>query len=130
MRNRLLLSSSVLALLTACGGVPKQRFVFDAIDVSENARPCLVVVNDDWAGAVESNHFVNVADDDELALDIEFPTAEVVVTMAPVLVENGKVTKAPKSRKEARDYSGFLEELRKVRMRDPQRQLFILPKKS
>jgi hypothetical protein len=42
----------VLAVLAACGGVPKQRFKFDAIDVAENPRPCLVVVNDDFGQAV------------------------------------------------------------------------------
>jgi hypothetical protein len=130
MSTRLLLSMSVLAVLAACGGVPKQRFKFDAIDVAENPRPCLVVVNDDWAAAAEKNQVVNVADDDELVLEIEFPSAETVVTMAPLTVENGKVVRMPKSRKDARDYSGFVEELRKLRLRDPERQLFILPRKS
>lgn len=130
MTARILLSSSALVLLTACGGVPKQRFVFDAIDVATNPRPCLVVVNDDWATAAEKSHVVNVSEDDELALEIEFPSAEVVVTMAPVLVENGQITRVPKSRKEAREYSGFVEELRKLRLRDPSRQLFILTRKT
>jgi hypothetical protein len=116
MSTRLLLSSSVLTVLAACGSVPKQRFVFDAIDVAENPRPCLVVVND--------------AEDDELVIEIEFPSAETVVTMAPLTVENGKVVRMPKSRKDARDYSGFVEELRKLRLRDPERQLFVLPRKS
>lgn len=130
MSTRLLLSSSVLTVLAACGSVPKQRFVFDAIDVAENPRPCLVVVNDDWAAAAEKNQVVNVAEDDELVLEIEFPSAETVVTMAPLTVENGKVVRMPKSRKDARDYSGFVEELRKLRLRDPERQLFVLPRKS
>jgi hypothetical protein len=50
--------------------------------------------------------------------------------MAPLTVENGKVVRMPKSRKDARDYSGFVEELRKLRLRDPERQLFVLPRKS
>lgn len=130
MTLRLLLSSFGLAMLAACGGVPKQRFVFDAIDVSEGPRPCLVVVNDDWTTAAEKGHVVNVANDDELTLEIAFPSPEVVVTIAPVLVENGQITRMPKSRKEARDYSGFVEELRNLRLRDPSRQLFILTRKT
>lgn len=130
MPLRLLLSSFALAILTACGGVPKQRFVFDAIDVSEGPRPCLVVVNDDWATAAEKGQLVNVASDDDLTIEIPFPSPEVVVTIAPVMVENGQVARMPKSRKEARDYSGFVEELRTLQLRDPSRQLFILTRKS
>jgi hypothetical protein len=54
----------------------------------------------------------------------------VEVTIAPVIVENGKVTRVPKSRKEARDYSGFMDETRRLRIGDPTLQLFILPRKS
>jgi hypothetical protein len=122
---------SLTALLaTACGSVPKRSFQFDAIDVEETPRPCLVVVNDDWIGAAERNQVVNVAGDDALAVELEFRSSEVEVTMAPVLVEGGKVQRMPKSRKEARDYSGFMEETRRLMFTDPDRQLFILPRKG
>lgn len=131
--NSLLRTSSLSALLclTACGSIPSREFEFDAIDVSENPRPCLVVLNDDWASAADKNQFVNVTDDNSLVLKIEFPKApEVEVTMAPIQVADGKPTRVPKSRKEARDYSGFVDEVRKVQLTDPRRVFFILPKKS
>lgn len=126
------IACSLLALLplAACGGVPTQRFVFDAIDVSEAPRPCLVVVADDWVGAHEKNQFVNVENDDTLTLNVPFNSAEVEVTVAPVLVEGGKVMRVPKSRKEARDYSGFMEETRRLLLGDPPLQHFILPRKT
>jgi hypothetical protein len=131
--NSLLRPLSLSALLgfTACGSIPSREFEFDAIDVSENPRPCLVVLNDDWTAAAEKNQYVNLAGDDALVLKIEFPkTPEVEVTMAPIQVADGKPTRVPKSRKEARDYSGFVEEVRKVQLTDPRRVFFILPKKS
>lgn len=130
LRHNRLLSWPLLALLTACGGIPTQKFEFDAIDASENPRPCLVVVNDDWVGAAEKNQFVNVAGDDSLTLELVFQSAEVEVTMAPVLVEGGAVARVPKSRKEARDYTGFMDETRRLMLRDPKRQLFILPRRT
>lgn len=130
--NAPLRTSSLLALLclTACGSIPTREFEFDAIDVNENARPCLVVINDDWARAAERDQYVNLTDDNSLVLTIEFPKApEVEVTMAPILVADGKVQRVPKSRREARDFSGFVEEVRKVQLTDPRRVFFILPKK-
>jgi hypothetical protein len=130
MKRIHLLSLPALLTLCACGSVPTQRFEFDAIDTGETPRPCLVVVDDDWVGAAEKNQFVNVAADDTLALELQFNSAEVEITVAPVLVEAGKVSRVPKSRKEARDYSGFMDETRRLMLRDPKRQLFILPRKS
>ncbi|HEX6812492.1 MAG TPA: hypothetical protein VF384_12780 [Planctomycetota bacterium] len=122
---------SALLACTACGSIPTREFEFDAIDVSENARPCLVVLNDDWTTAAEKERFVNLAGDDSLVINIEFPKGpEFEVTMAPVLVVDGKVPRVPKSRKEARDYSGYVEEVRRVRLTDPRKVLCILPKKS
>lgn len=123
--------AALLALLacTACGSVPSRDFEFDAIDVGENPLRCLVVVNDDWVGAEQKNQFVNVAGDDVLTLKIEFRTSEVEVIMAPVQVNNGKVTKVPRSRKEAREFSGFMDDSRKLLFTDPKRVLFILPRK-
>jgi len=119
-----------LLTLAACGGIPTKTFEFDAIDVNEQPRPCLVVVNDDWVTAAEKNQYVNVDSDDVLSLNLAFPTSEVEVIMAPVIVEGGKVTRIPKSRKEARDYSGFTDESRRLIMTDVKRQLFILPRKG
>jgi len=127
---RRFLSLSVLAFAAACGSVPTKTFEFDAIDAGETARPCLVVVNDDWATAAEKNYYVNVGGDDTLNLEISFPVSEVEVTIAPVLVESGKVTRVPKSRKEAREYTGFTDDTRRLRLTDPRRQLFILVRKS
>lgn len=123
-------SLSLLLATAACGSIPTKTFDFDAIDVGENPRPCLVVVGDDWVAAAEKNQFVNVEGDDQLTLTLPFASSEVEVTMAPVLVESGKVTRVPKSRKEARDYSGFMDESRRLILTDPRRQLFILPRKT
>jgi hypothetical protein len=128
--TRRLLALSLLTLTAACGSIPTRTFEFAAIDTSENPRPCLIVVNDDWVGAAERNQFVNVADANTLKLEIAFPVAEVEVTAAPVLVESGKITRVPKSRKEAVDYSGFVDEQRKLRSTDPRRVLFILRRKG
>lgn len=127
---RLVLSVSMLLAATACGGIPTKAFEFDAIDVDERPRPCLVVVNDDWVAAAEKSQYVNVTDDDSLQLVLPFSSSEVEVIMAPVMVESGKVTRVPKSRKEARDYSGYMDESRRLIMTDTKRQLFILPRKS
>jgi hypothetical protein len=124
------LSLSLLAATAACGSIPTKTFEFDAIDAGEVPRPCLIVVNDDWATAAEKNHYVNVDGDDALQLEIAFPVSEVEVTIAPVLVESGKVTRVPKSRKEARDYTGFTDDTRRLRLTDPRRQLFILTRRS
>ncbi len=128
--TRRLLSLSLLGATAACGSIPTKSFEFDAIDAGESPRPCLIVVNDDWVTAAEKNHFVNVDDDNALVIEMPFPTAEVEVTLAPVLVESGKVTRVPKSRKEARDYSGFADDTRRLRLTDPRRQLFIVQRKS
>ena len=127
---KLHLTAVPLLLLCSCGSIPTQRFEFDVIDTGERPRPCLIVVNDDWIGAADKNQYVNVDTDDTLTIEVPFASAEVEITIAPVLVEGGKVARAPRSRKEARDYSGFVEEPRKLRLRDPERQLFILPRKS
>ena len=121
---------SLLALvtLTACGSIPTRDFEFDAMDVGENPRPCMVVINDDWVGAEARKQFVNVTSDDVLTLNIAFPSPSVEVTMAPMLMINGQ-PKVPKSRKEARDSSGFMEDVRRVERTDPKRVLFILPRK-
>jgi mRNA-degrading endonuclease toxin of MazEF toxin-antitoxin module len=127
---RRLLPLSLLALCTACGSIPTKSFDFVVIDNAENPRPCLIVVNDDWIGAAERNQFVNVANNDPVRVEIAFPVSEVEVTAAPVLVESGKITRVPKSRKEAVDYSGFLDDQKKLRVTDHPRQLFILRRKG
>jgi hypothetical protein len=129
-RIRSALSVSLLALATACAGVPSKQFEFRCIDAAETPRPCMIVVNDDWQSAEEKSQFVNVQGNEPLQLAIPFPTAEVEVTVAPVLVESGKVTRVPKSRKEARDYAGFMDETRRLRMTDPRVHLFILVRKT
>ena len=124
--TRRALSLSLLGLTAACGSIPTKSFEFLAIDAAEQPRPCLIVVNDDWTTAAEKNQYVNVEGANSLVLDIPFNAAEIEVTVAPVLVESGKVTRIPKSRKEARDYSGFMDDVRRLRATDPRRQLFIL----
>lgn len=128
--TRRVLSLSLLGVTAACGSIPKKSFEFLAIDAGEQPRPCMIVVNDDWVTAAEKNQFVNVDGAGSLVLEIPFPTAEVEVTVAPVLVESGKVTRKPTSRKEARDYSGFMDDVRRLRATDPRKQLFILMRKS
>lgn len=130
MRTRSALSLIALTALAACGSVPTQRFVFDAIDVKGEPRPCLVIVNDDWATAAEKNQVVNVAENDQFAIDIPFPTKQVMVKLAPLVVENGKVVKMPKRSRETSELSDYLEEARELRLRDPERQLFILRRKN
>lgn len=124
------LSLPLLAALTACGSIPKKQFEFRAIDTADAPHPCMIVVNDDWAAAAEKNQFVNLEGNTPLVLEIPFPTAEVEVTVAPVRVESGKVTRVPKSRKEARDYSNFMDDVRRLRLGDPRVHLFILVRKS
>ncbi len=123
-----ILSLSSLLALGACGSIPTRTFEFDAISVDEQPRPCLIVVNDKWAEAFANKQFVNVADDDTLKLPIAFPTSEVTITVAPLKMQNGQPNE-PKSRKEARDSSGFMDEVRALQITDPKRVLFILPKK-
>lgn len=118
-----------LATLTACGSVPMRSFEFDAISIDEQPRPALIVVNDDWVGAAERKQFVNVDGDDVLTIPISFQSPEVEITIAPVKMVGGQPN-VPKSRKEARDASGFMDEVRKVMLTDPKRVLFILPKKN
>ena len=122
-----------LALLTcvglaACGSIPKRTFVFDAVDIAEQPRPCLIVIDDDWQGAAERNQVVNVTGNDELPLTIEFRSSEVEITAAPLMVDGTNVPRMPRSRKEAREFSSFMDETRRLRVRDPQKQLFILPR--
>ena len=123
------LSFALLPVLTACSGIPTKQFTFRAIDAGENPRPCMVVVDDDWPAAAEKEQFIHVTGDD-LKLTLPFRSSEVEVTIAPVMVENGKVTRVPKSRKEAVDYSGFKEETRRLQITDPVLQLFILARKG
>ncbi|MBZ0153934.1 MAG: hypothetical protein K8J09_20605 [Planctomycetes bacterium] len=113
----------------ACSGFPKKQFEFDAIDATENPRPALIVIDDDWEGAREKNQVVNVAGDDTLPLTIEFKNSEIEVTVAPLLVEGDAVQRWPMSRKEATEHSGFKDETRRLRLNDPTRELFILPRK-
>lgn len=124
-----LLSLALLPAFAACGAIPTKQFTFRAIDAGENPRPCMVVVDDDWPAAAEKEQFVHVTGD-ELKLTLPFRSSEIEITVAPVMVENGKVTRVPKSRKEAVDYSGFKEETRRLRITDPALQLFILARKG
>lgn len=128
--TRRLLSLSLLAACAACGSIPTQQFEFRSIDTGDQPRPCLIVVDDDWAGAAERNQFTNLDGNTPLVLTIPFKNAEVEITVAPVLVESGKVARVPKSRKEARDYSGYMDDVRRLHLRDPRVNLFILVRKS
>jgi hypothetical protein len=128
--TRRLLSLSLLAACAACGSIPKKQFEFRAIDTGDQPRPCMIVVDDDWAGAAEKSQFVNLDGSAPLTLTLPFTSAEVEITVAPVLVESGKVARVPKSRKEARDYSGYMDDVRRLRLRDAPVVLFILVRKS
>jgi hypothetical protein len=128
--TRRLLSLPLLAAFAACGSIPTKQFEFRAIDTGDQPRPCMIVVDDDWAGAAEKSQFVNLDGNAPLVLTIPFAQAEVEVTVAPVLVESGKVARVPKSRKEATDYSGFKDDVRRLRVTDPRVHLFILVRKS
>lgn len=119
-----------LLAVTACGGIPKKTFVFDAIDVTENPRPVLIVVNDDWVDAWDKNQVVNVSGNDELSLTIPFPSSTVEITVAPLTVDGNVVANKPMSRKDARDLSGFNDEMRSLRLTDPVKHLFVLTYKQ
>jgi hypothetical protein len=125
-----LLSLSLLAFTAACSSVPTKTFTFTVMDNAENPRPALIVINDDWVGAIQRNQFVNVADLEPARIELVFNVAEVEVIAAPVLVESGKITRAPNSRKEAVDYTGFVDDAKRLRVTDHPRQLFILRRKG
>lgn len=93
-------------------------------------RPCLIVVNDDWMGAAERNQFINVDSNDALVLSLDFRLGAATVTAVALQVDNGKVTRIPKSRKDALDFSGFLDDVRQLQPGDPAMQLFILTRRS
>jgi len=127
---RRILSLSLLAGLCACGSIPTRQFEFRALDTADAPHPCMIVVNDDWETAAQKEQFVNLDGNRPLRLSIPFSSAEIEVTMAPVRVENGKVTRIPKSRKEARDYSNFMDDVRRLRFTDPTVHLFVLVRKT
>jgi hypothetical protein len=116
------------ALLASCAGVPTRTFQIDAIDVDESPVPCIVVVGDDWAGAAEHNQYVNLGGDNTLTLKVPFdrPEVDIVVAAVPVDAATGKPRIQPKSRTESTDATGFLADYRRVRLTDPERNLFIL----
>jgi hypothetical protein len=126
---RILRNASLLSLLSlmACGGIPTQRFEFDAIDTESNKQPCLIVIGNDFGGAVENKQVVNLDGDRPLGLDIQFEQPEVVIMAIPLKVdENGKVVKMPSSRSEARNLARRKDDSRTLRLRDPKMQLFVL----
>ncbi len=127
-----LAQSALLLALAACQpeSAASLEFTFDAVDTNEQARPCMIVVDDDWTGAAERHQWVNVTGDDVLTITLPAPKTEWTVTVAPLLVESGQITRVPHSRKDARDYTGFADEVRLVRRTDPRRQLFILPRRT
>ena len=129
MKNlpKLLLSGLGCIAATACGSIPTKTFYFDAIDIREEARPCLVVINDDWIAAADKNQVVNVAENDVLKLNLEFRASEIEVTIAPLIVDGTVISNMPKSRKEACELSGFMDETRRLKMTDPAKQFFVLP---
>lgn len=127
LRSVALLAVSALA---ACGSIPTKTFVFDCVDAAENPRPCMIVINEDYTTAAEKAQFVNVASDNELVLEIPFPRGEVEVTAVPVLVEGDKVTRVPKSRIEGINFSGFVDETRRLRLTDHKKHMFILARRN
>ena len=126
------LSLSMLACVaaTACGSIPKKTFVFDAIDLQEGARPCLIVVDDAWVEAADKNQVVNFPSDNTLPVTIEFRSSEVEITVAPLRVSGDQISSMPRSRMEAIQSSDFkADEPRRLRLTDPDKQLFILQPK-
>ncbi len=125
------LTKTVLTLLacigmTACGAIPTKTFEFDAIDLEEAKRACLVVVGDDgesWNTAITQKQVMNLDEVGVLRLEIPFTKREVVVHLWP-LGENGVV---PKSPGDARNMvSDYKRQERRLRLTDPGQQLFIL----
>lgn len=113
----------------ACGGVPTRKFQFKVVDTSEQPRPALIVIdNQDFATAAEKNQFVSVDSNDWLSLTLSFPSSEVEITVAPVVVDGNRVSRVPKDRKEAVELSNFKDDTRRLHLDDPQKQLFILPR--
>lgn len=126
---RFVFLSVCAAALTACGGVPTRRFQFDAMDVEEKPLPAMIVIGDDWLGAAERQQFVNLDNrDSTLALDVTFDRGEIEITVAavPVHPDTGKPQRVPKSRSEPNE---FVAEPRRLRLTDPEVQLFILPRR-
>lgn len=115
--------------MTACGAIPKKTFEFDAIDLEEGKRACLVVVGDSsesWSTAITQKQVMNLGEVGALRVEIPFATNEVVVHLWP-LGEDGTV---PKSPGDARNMvSDFKRQERRLRLTDPTRQLFILDPK-
>jgi hypothetical protein len=125
-RAKTLLALAAGALATACNSVPTKKFTFDVIDGSERPKPALIVVDDDWVKAWDANQVVNVTEDDELTLDVAVPSSTVEITVVPLTVANKKVANKPMSRKDATDVAGMTDEVRTLKLNDPQRHLFIL----
>jgi hypothetical protein len=50
----------------------------------------------------------------------------VEITVVPLTVANKKVANKPMSRKDATDVAGMTDEVRTLKLNDPQRHLFIL----
>jgi hypothetical protein len=130
MSHRQNLAVLALALLTSCSGVPTRTFQIDAIDVDEKAVPCLVVIGDDWSGAAQKKQLVNVGSDDTLSLTVEFtrPEMDIIVVAVP-MDPSGKPRTMPKSRSESTELTDFLGDVRRLRVKDPERNLFILRKR-
>lgn len=128
-RHQRLFLLAAPALLTACGSVPTRTFQFDAVSDAGTPLPALVVVGDDWVGAAQNRQFVNIAHkDDTLPLKVAFDRAEVQVTVAAIEVnpDTGEPERIPRSRMDRSDYKA---EPRQLQLRDPLKQLFILPHK-
>jgi len=125
--SKILFSFAACAAMTACGSVPKKTFVFDAITIEERAHPCLIVIDDEWDKAAENNQVVNMGGDDELKVTVEFRSAEIEVTVAPLAPGSNVM---PRSRSEAIQMSQFMDDMpRRLRMDDPQQHLFVLQPK-
>lgn len=121
-----------LAALTACGSVPTRTFDFAAINADQRAVPAIVVVDQDWIGAAEKKQFVNV-DNKSLPITIAYPDGrqEVEVTVAAILVDPddaSKITWSPTRSTDTNPAIAEKPELRRLRLLDPVRQLFILDK--
>lgn len=103
-----------------------KTFRFQVLDLAERAHPALVVIDDDWPGATSRNQVVNVAADDWLQLDVTFRATEIEVTVVPLRVEGGEVTKLPRDRREAELLTNLRSDVRRLRIDDPTEQLFVL----
>lgn len=121
--HRKILVLGACAAMTACGSIPKKTFTFSAIDWENGvSQSCLIVIDDDWDTAVESERVTGKDGADTCSITIEFKVPEIEVTVVPFKIGMD----LPRSRSDATDYQTYM---RTLGPDDPETHLFILEKK-